>query len=398
MVKTSDRRFLEAKKKYGNTSSVAFIGRTYEGKTVLSTLLFDALFNHFYPKNKDKINVRPIFGTEKLVAAHRRMFLKGRFPAPTLPGSKSEIIVRIASKSSLGPKIDLMLKDSSGEDLITILQKGDETDEELLTTVLTEGLLESKTESYGPLSYLPFVQLYVLLIDCESHKEWQSEQYNYAKIIDSINKLKKIIKEVDKQGRFKSAISIVFTKVDKLPADILKPKGKKITPKEILTNKLPALESTLSDSHDGKIAYFLMSIDDVNEATPEESDEIAKEESEELSAQIQNSEIGRKELANRIKKQKIDERIQRIINETKQRQINSGQPADVANEIAIEAGENERRLAEKELEIDEELIKHQSIVDKIVSGKKYYTISLPLKYSHREYIKFISWIHEVLTE
>jgi len=399
MVKTNDPRFLEAKKKYVNKSSVAFIGKTYEGKTVLSTLLYDAIFNHFYPKNKDKINVRPIFGTEKLVAAHKRMFLKGRFPAPTLPGSKSEVIVRIASKSSLGPKIDLMLKDASGEGLITILQKGDKTDEELLTTVLTEGLPESETESYGPLSYLPFAQLYVLLIDCESHKDWISEQYNYAKIIDSINKLKKIIKEVDKQGRFKSAISIVFTKADKLPADILKPEGKKITPKEIISNNLPALESTLSDSHDGKISYFLMSIDNVNEATPEEADEIAKEESEELSAQMQNSEMEEKELANRIREQKIEERVQKVINEIRQQQINSGQPADVAEQRAMEEGKNERVLAEEEVTIDEELIKNQNILEKIrVSGKKFYTITLPLKYSHREYIRFISWIHEVLTE
>ena len=399
MTKTNDPRFLEAKKEYGNKTSVAFIGRTYDGKTVVSTLLYDAIFNHFYPKNKDKVNVRPVKGTDKLVTSHKRMFLKGRFPPPTLPGSRSEIVVRIASKSSLGPKIDLMLKDASGEDLTKILQRGDKTDEELLTSVLTEGLSESESESYGPLSYLPFVKLYVLLIDCEAHESWISEQYNYAKIINSLNQLKKITKEVDKQGRFKSAIAIVFTKVDKLPLHILKPQGKKITPKEIVANKLHALESTISDSHDGKIAYFMMSVDKVNDATPEEAVEIAKEEFEELSLQMENSELEEREITKHIIEQKIDDRVQTKINETRQQQITAGQPADAAEKQAQSAGNTERQIAEKELTIDEELLEKQNILDRLKNpNKKYYTITLPLKYSAREYIKFISWIHEVLTE
>ncbi len=397
MVKTNDPIFLEAKKEFGKKTSVAFIGRTYDGKTVASTLLYDAIFNHFYPKNKDKVNVRPIFGTDKLVTDHKRMFLKGRFPAPTLPGSKLQIVVRIASKSSFGPKIDLMLKDASGEDLMKILRKGDKTDEELLTLVLNEGLSDS--ESYGPLSYLPFVELYVLLIDCETHKDWISEQYNYAKIINSINQLKTITKEVDKQGRFKSAIAIVFTKVDKLPPDILKPQGKKISAKEIVANKLLALESTLSDSHDGKVGYFMMSVNNVHEASPEEASEIALEESEELSSQIEDSELEEREIAKRMIEQKIDERVQKVISKIRQQRIAEGHPVDVAEKHAQTAGNVELEIAKEELTIDEEFIAKQNILDKLRNpDKKHYTILLPLKYSSREYIRFISWMHEVLTE
>lgn len=399
MIKINDPRFLEAKKEFGNKTLVAFIGRTYDGKTVISTLLYDAIFNHFYPKNKDKVNVRPMSGIDKLMTNHKRMFLKGRFPAPTLPGSKSEIVVRFASKSSFGPKIDLMLKDASGEDLVKILQKGDKTDEELLTLVMNEGISEPESKSYGPLSYLPFVKLYVLLIDCEIHENWISEQSNYAKIINSINQLKRITKEVDKQGYFKSAIAIVFTKIDKLPSDILKSQGKKIHPKEIVANKLPALESTLSNSHNGKIGYFMMSVDNVHEASPEEANEIALEESEELSSQMENSELEEREITRHMIEQKIDERVQKIINETRQQMISAGQPVNVAETQAQAAGNVELDMAREELTIDEEFITKQNILNTLKNpNKQHYIISLPLKYSSREYIKFISWMHEILTE
>jgi len=246
---------------------------------------------------------------------------------------------------------------------------------------------------------LPFVRLYVLLIDCETHEDWISDQYNYAKIINSLNQLKKITKEVDRQGHFKSAIALVFTKVDKLPPHILKPQGKKITPKEIVANNLLALESTISDSHDGKIAYFMMSVDKVNDATPQEAIEIAKEEFEELSSQMEDSELEEREVTRHMIEKKIEERVQTKIDETRQQQIDAGQPVDVAEEQAQSAGNTERQTAEEELTIDEELLKKQNIIDKIIDpNKKYYTITLPLKYSTREYVKFISWIHEVLTE
>jgi len=385
-----DEMLQAAKKDFKDKNMVAFIGKTYYGKTVVSTLLFDALTNDFLKKHKKKFHIKILDGFDEIDRVHRKIFTKGRFPPPTLPKTKSAIKIEIASKAQLGKKTEFVLRDASGEDIQKVLQEKYDGPDDLVYSILTKH--KGPNDPYGPLSYLIFTKIYIILIDCMLANEWRTEQYRFNQIINSIFNIQKKIKGlVDNQ--IKNPIGIAFTKADELKntLDDLKDTKTKISSEELIETYLPLLESNLESDHSGNLRLFQFSIAGVEEASTQESAEIAHEEAKEL-AEL-NQEILNKEIEDAKKdiQDTIDRRVKNVVEQARKKAIEGGQPEAEANKIAQKAGTAERVVAEEENKI-EELEKRISDISSFMSQKKRYTISLPVKYSQREYTRFISWL------
>lgn len=381
----------EAKKEFDGKSIIAFIGKTYQGKTVISTLLYDAIFNFYYPKFKDKINARIMKGFDRLEKQHGRMFNKGRFPPATLPGFKEEVIIEVVGKTPPKGKIEFILRDISGEDLSQLLLSEYNDTSEIIDKIISKHKPANK--DYGPLTYLIFSKIYVLLIDCEMSQLWRTEQGRLAQIIKSIRDIKEYVGETSSDKKINAGLAIIFTKSDKLPNQ--KPNAKEISPEELISIHLPALESSLDSSFSGKINYFKMKVDDVEEAQGEEAEQISKEEFDELSEETKEAQKQNNQILLEARKRKIDERVRRVQDKALQDALNQGQPQDTANQLSRQAGVDERKLAEKDFPIEQIDDTHAFTANFI--HKKYFKIKLPLSYSSREYTRFISWIIDSLS-
>ena len=380
-----------ARKNYGGKNIVSFIGKTYSGKTVISALLFDTISNEFLRRYGKKFHVRFLKGFDELERAHKRMFSKGRFPPPTLPKTKSEITIEITSKAPLGTKTEFVLRDASGEDLTDILQKPYENPDELINTILTKH--KDENDQYGPLSYILFSKIYIILVNCKLAGEWRTEQIRLNQTINSILDIKKKMKgAVDKKIR--NPIAIVFTKADELKNALEELKGERRSPSpnELLESYLPLFHSNLELTHSGKLGLFKFGIDGVEEASDVETEEMKREEAQEL-AEINNELWEEKLKQAQINIQKtIDERVKSVVDKKRQDTLNAGQSADVAEQAAQKAGQEERKIAEEENKIDEPPDYIKSEISHYITEKKRYKINRPIKFSQREYIRFISWI------
>lgn len=379
-----------AKKDFQDQNIIAFIGKPNSGKTVVSGLIFDSLSNEFLRRHGRNFFVKIKDGHDEIDKIHRRIFIKGRFPAPTLPNTKSTVRIEITSRAQLGSKVEFMLRDASGEDIQEIMQKRYENPEELIKTILTKH--KESSDPYGPLSYLLFAKIFVILLDSNIAPEWKTEQVRYSQIITSLCDMKEYIDEtVD--GKINNPIAIALTKTDELKNIELTPVLKsEITNKEILEIYLPLLQSNLESTHVGKLSIFKFNIEKVNEASKEECEKIIKEEVEELNQS--NQEFIQKQLES-AKKRRVDlinTKVKNAVNKARQEATNEKQPPEEIERRAIEAGKTEKSIAEEEYKIEEFTGSSEIQLEKINSNTKRYTIELPVKYSQREYIKFISWL------
>ncbi|WP_428324913.1 TRAFAC clade GTPase domain-containing protein [Nitrosopumilus sp.] len=386
MAKENLNDILEsAREHFDENNTVAFIGKSNYGKTVVSTMLFDTLSTEFLKKYRKKFHVRILDGYDEIDRTHRRMFSKGRFPPPTLPNTKSRLKIEISSRGQLGTKAEYMLRDASGEDIQEILQKRYDNPKSLVETILTK--YKSSGDLFGPLSYLLFAKIYVILIDSKESPEWRTEQVRYSQIINAILDMKKYIGETVDE-KISNPIALVFTKTDELKKSSTKESS--LSNEEFLESNLPLFESTLQSTHSGNLSIFMFSIDGVTEASPEEAEEIIKEEMNELKEL--NAEYVQKKLeqAERERKDKINAHVKNAMNKAREEATAEGQPPDVIEARAREAGKAERAVAENENKI--ELDPDDSTVELDSEDKTRYKITLPVKYSQREYIRFISWL------
>ena len=245
---------------YGE-NTVAFLGPPNSGKTIIATLLNDAIFNHFLKKHAGQYDGRMTSGFAFIKTAQNSM-LAGKFPSATVPNNEGEVVFSIKQKGPMGKGIQLKIRDMSGEDYNSFLISGD-----LGASDRTFGALrqhKTRTMPYGPLSFIVFAKVYAVTIDCSLYDEWRKLDLDYAHLLDSLLAFQEIRGENGE--KITAAIAIILTKADCLPDDA----GGSAS--ALVASKMGQFNKTLQMLHSGPREYFKTSIDpgrtDTNKPIP----------------------------------------------------------------------------------------------------------------------------------
>lgn len=358
MSKKNVAQSLEAaKEQLKGKNIVAFLGESYCGKTVVSALLKFTISNYFVPSSKGEFEATVTKGNTVITNIIKKMHA-GFFPPHTLPYHKSPLMIDIYTTHGFGGKVELILRDMSGEDYEEYLITEYDNSDDRLADLVTEGKTDSDT--FGPLSHLIFAKMYVILIDCSKFSDWKIEQANYANMISALKQLKEKIEEtVD--GKFISPLAFVFTKADLLPEG-----ERKKQPSELI-KYMPELVSNLHIYHKGSVEYFLVNVD-VENATSEDIALMAKEETEDKT----------------LTEQTIQDRLNQVSNKAKQTALQSGMDEQQATAHAEQVKQAEIKKIEEEKKQLSNL------------PKQTFKLKSPFTYTHSEYIRFISWVIERL--
>jgi len=253
-----------AKKEFENERMVAFLGPPESGKTVAATLIKRTMYEDFINKHPDyEANV--LVGNDFLASTEASM-LSGNFPSPTPSLETNEIEFEIARKEPLGKSIKLRIRDISGEDYDILCLGPDITTEERVHNVITKGKGKGRSIQYGPLTYIIFSKLYVIVLDCKDFQNWDKNQLRYSQLLNSIVQFKQAIKQAA-DGKITVPIAILLTKADRLPD------GTSESTEELLKKTMPQFYITLNMLHKGKREYFRVHV----EPTPNRDNEVAQE-------------------------------------------------------------------------------------------------------------------------
>lgn len=235
----------------GSQNTVAFVGNPGSGKTVLATLLKDAIFQYFGNQYADEFGINLIKGSDVLEETEQYIFEKKVFPPETDPGTQSELIFEIARKGPLGKKITIRIHDMSGDDYKKVFLGTDILPKTRLNNILTD---KEKTETYGSLSFLIFAKLYVILIDCAEFRHWITLQTRLSQMLNSILGFKKELGETE-NNQFVTPLAIVLTKTDTLE------NGVEGSAENMLKKHMPQFYQTLNYVHAGKKEFFTVFIE-----------------------------------------------------------------------------------------------------------------------------------------
>ena len=230
---------------------MAFIGNSGSGKTVVGTLLKDAIYSHFIKQHEDQFGFNLIKGSDILEETEEYIFDKKVFPPETDPGTQSELKFEITRKGPMGGKIITQIRDLSGEDFKKVFLGDDLLPSVRVNNILTD---KEKTESYGPLSFLIFAKLYVIVLDCAEFSHWRNMDTRHAQLLNSILGFKKVLGETE-NDEFSTPIAVILTKTDTLK------NGIEGSAEEMVKNNLKQFYHTLNLIHKGEHKFFAMFID-----------------------------------------------------------------------------------------------------------------------------------------
>lgn len=368
MAKKYEERLAQAKSEYEGKNIVAILGKTSYGKSVVSTLFYDAIDNFFLKKHSDEYNARIVKGHDYQYKSHKELF-SGKFPPPTPPGQETEIVLEISRKPPLAKRIELVTHDISGEDVSALLLSQHSSPEELINYILT---YPSASDSPGPFSYVLFAKVYIVLIDCSEHKFWRSEQIKISQKLSSILDIKQGLGEAS-NGKSQTPIAIVLTKADTYED------AASIDAEELIRNEMPQVYSNLSEHFTGRIGYFKVHID----ATERNKEEIEKL----ITDHVQNIE-DQNEREKLLKEKEIEEQVRLTVAEAKKTSLAQGQQPPQAEEIAKAAGEAKRLSLMREMYGDE----HDTLNLELLRKYYRYQIKMPVNYTSDIYITLICWI------
>ena len=359
----------DARNSFHDKNIIAFLGQPKSGKTVVFALLKHALFNHFIPKRSKEFNAIVTSGQTLINKILGDMIKKQLFPPITRPIDRPIFSIEIHKIRGKGPsEIELILNDMSGENHMDYLVNEYGNPDDRLEHILT---LHSSNNPFGPLSYLIFSKIYVIIIDCTESQNWEHEQSEHALVIQSLYEIQKSAK-LTRNDKIISPLAIIFTKADKLnEKDRLK------KPKELM-DKMPEFESSLSRFHSGTIDYFKMSLD----VEPESEDDVEKRIKHEQEYAKHNFDIEEES-----RKSEIQQRIDNEINEAREcvkehedwssEQIDA-YVEDVKNKVLTD---RENQFQPNQFEFE---------------PSNYNTSMMKVKehlhYSSDEYVRFILWI------
>ena len=250
ILRSKNSLIASVKQNLENKNIVAFLGPPNSGKTVVTTLLNDAIFSSFIAERGDEYEARVIECFEFL-RTNTKIMLKGEFPSTTLPNNEGEVVFEIGSKKALGGKAELRIKDISGEDYDALLISGDLPGGERTVNVLRHH--KTKSLRYGPLSYIIVSKIYAIMIDCSEYETWKTNDIDYAHLLNSLLDFQKAVG--GDKTKITAHIAIILTKADQLPDELTD------SIVNHLKQQMPQFIQTLSALHSGTREYFKLSID-----------------------------------------------------------------------------------------------------------------------------------------
>ena len=123
LARNNARRLEAARDELHDKNTVCFLGEVKSGKTVSSSLLKHALFNHFIPNHADDYQAIVSQGMDTINRSLGDMIIHSEFPASTLPVSDPKVVLNVYKMSGIGAgKVEIILRDSSGEHFFTHLE------------------------------------------------------------------------------------------------------------------------------------------------------------------------------------------------------------------------------------------------------------------------------------
>lgn len=350
-----------------NQNRVAFLGEVSSGKTVVAALLNYTLSKSWIPKTNGKWEAVPISGQDEINDIVRAM-KKGEFASPTLRENYPKLVVGIYNMEGTPTKYKLILHDMSGENYSDYLTDLDyENIEERLLKILSNDS-----------AYLAYAKKYVIMIDCENRKEWDTDISKVAAMISRIREIKQKIHNFEENEKLHVHIAILFTKADLLSED----DQAKMTSE--LAKEYPSLISSLNVNHDKEhLKFFKVSVSTSTETKKDAETrftrkdvEIKKEQEERLKKWNEQTETA------------VNDAVIAAKTEAEQGGLSSGEVTNIIKNSRLQMQEEYKRQFDEKYPIpkNEEEIKPKS------------KINVPLTYSELEYSKFISWILNVTND
>ena len=251
-----DRLIYKTKQQYDGKNTIAFVGQVGAGKTVVAAFVKHTLSTRWVPRSKGKWEAQMVSGHDEMNETIRCM-KRGSFPPATMKDNYPRLEINIHRMKGIPAKIEMVLRDMSGEDYSGHLSESadDDTDRQMVNMLKGHG------------AYLIHATRYVLMIDCEGIDDWDTDKPKAVNAIKKIFELKKRTNRIDSKNRFTDPLAIVFTKADTLPALHAQKSA------EELAREYYDLMSSLQASHSGPRAYFKVSAKTTEERPENEGEE-----------------------------------------------------------------------------------------------------------------------------
>ena len=192
---------------YRDRDSVALIGNTDAGKTVVLALLKHTLAKSWIPNTNGKWEATVHEGA--VINQIIRDMEGGKFPSPTPEKNFPNVTIDIFNMRGRPVKFELMLHDISGESYSEFMTDSYGSIDERLAKILSTGA-----------SYLAHAKKYLIIIDCTEIFEWDTDKPLASAMIRTINGIKKRIHNYGDSERLHSPVAIIFTKADALPDEM----------------------------------------------------------------------------------------------------------------------------------------------------------------------------------
>jgi len=254
-----------AKQKFAKESLLGILGPPKCGKTVVAALLHHSIVNNFIQKNPNytlKVNDGIDFLKKTSL-----IIRSGEFPIKTPESDINEVEMILTQQKASSLPIQFKIYDIAGEVYDELFGEESLPEQELAYRILSHE--KSKTEQFGPMSFIMFCNIYVFMIDCQKFREWGELSFEYMKILNSITKLKKLTGEGDGK-MITNLIGIMFTKYD-----MLDEKNRMANPKNLLKTHMREFYEQLNSTVQGDIEYFKMHID--IQRNPDNSPKVVEE-------------------------------------------------------------------------------------------------------------------------
>ena len=394
----------EARQDFKGKTTVAFIGDSYCGKTILCALLKDTASKYLPKETNEKYYGFATNGRQRINEFIYEMYHQ-KFPDKTTLSVETDATIKITSDSQ--NDIELVFHDMPGEKYKEYLENETKLEEldSVVKTIMDHG--RDPNKKYGKMAHIIFAQIYVILIDCSIYKSWRGLEGKFVSTLQNLLEYKKYIgKDVD--GKIYSPVSIVFTKYDTLDPSDQKP------PNELL-DELNELKSAFNRfvKHDPKCFISKITanhltdkqtnkiIDQYLNTNDEEyvrNTKIIDERNEELQSIKQSITAEEEKFDNAKTKYSNFKNDPNIINNPDKSQLSISK--NNVNTI-------EKTLKKLRIKYDEIYNLVQQAREKLHSiklkregesrptlkqiGKPDYCPTDPLEYSHAEYINLIKW-------
>lgn len=236
-------------KEYENKNYVAILGYSTVGKTVLITLLNNALDNYFLDRHTD-IDARVISGDVHL-KKWENIMISGKFPKRTELLEQEEIIINMRGKGATGGSVDIRFPDISGEDFRNLCI-GDEVRGPDRALKVFE-MAKPKGQIFGEKSYIAYAKMYFLLLDCSKLEQWKQDAIDHQQALETILECKKAIGKT-KNDKVDVPIVIILTKADTLS-------DPDVDPSTLIHDEMRKFYNALNSIYTGQKFFFKVHVD-----------------------------------------------------------------------------------------------------------------------------------------